>query len=78
MIKILMSNKPFILHEWPRENFSLRYQPNIKHRSEENKVKYHWLIQYQILQIYIVRIVCQTVKRITNEFLGVEVLTAEF
>ena len=27
-------------HEWPRENLSLQYQYNIKHRSDENKVKY--------------------------------------
>ena len=27
-------------HEWPRENLSLQYQCNIKHRSDENKVKY--------------------------------------
>ena len=27
-------------HEWLRENFSLQYQYNIKHRSDENKVKY--------------------------------------
>ena len=30
------------------------------------------MIQYQILQIDIIRIVCQTVRRITNEILGVE------
>ena len=27
-------------HEWPKENFSLQYRYNIKHRSDENKVKY--------------------------------------
>ena len=27
-------------HEWPRENLSLQYQYNIKHRSDENKEKY--------------------------------------
>ena len=30
------------------------------------------MIQYQILQTDIIRIVCQTVKRITNEILGVK------
>ena len=49
---------------------------NVKHRSDEDKVKYqlgdYWLIQNQILQNNTIRIVCQTVKRITNEILGVE------
>ena len=31
---------PFTSHEWLRENLSLQYQYNIKHRSDENKVKY--------------------------------------
>ena len=47
------------------------------HRSDENKVKYQigdfQLIQYQILQIDIKRIVCQTVQRITNEILVVQI-----
>ena len=30
----------FTSHEWLRENLSLQYQYNIKHRSDENKVKY--------------------------------------
>ena len=51
--------------------FSLQYQYNIKHRSNENKVKYqivdYLLIQYQILLIDITRIVCQTIRRITHE-----------
>ena len=58
-----------------RENLSLQYQYNIKHRSDENKVKYqlgdYLLIQYQFLQIDIITIVWQTVRRITNEILGV-------
>ena len=49
------------------------------HRSDENKVKYqvgdYQLIQYQTLQIDIIRIVCQTVERITNEILWVYPLT---
>ena len=64
---------------WPRENFSLQSQYNIKHRSDENKIKYqlgdYELIQYQILQIDIIRIAWQTVRRITNEILGVKGLT---
>ena len=36
-------------------------QYNIKHKSDENKEKYqlgeYWLIQYQILQTHIIRIV---------------------
>ena len=31
---------PFTSHEWLRENLSLQYKYNIKHRSDENKVKY--------------------------------------
>ena len=30
----------FTSHEWLREIFSLQYQYNIKHRSDENKAKY--------------------------------------
>ena len=30
----------FNSHEWSRQNFSLQYRYNIKHRSDENKVKY--------------------------------------
>ena len=44
--------------------------------SDENKEKYQlWdckLIRYQILQTNIMRIVWQTVRRITNEILGVQ------
>ena len=46
--------------------------------SDENKVKYqlgdhdYKLIQYQILQTNITRVVWQTVTRITNEILGVK------
>ena len=47
------------------------------HRSDDNKVKYKigdfQLIQYQILQIDIKRIVCQTVQRITDEILVVQI-----
>ena len=46
--------------------------------SDENKEKYQswdyqW-IQYQILQTNIMKIIWQTVKRITNEILGVSEL----
>ena len=47
------------------------------HRSDDIKVKYQigdfQLIQYQILQIDIKRIVCQTVQRITDEILVVQI-----
>ena len=47
------------------------------HRSDENKVKYqvgdYQLIQYQTLQIDIIRIVCQAVERITNEILKAKI-----
>ncbi|RMX41905.1 hypothetical protein pdam_00006655, partial [Pocillopora damicornis] len=62
--------------QWMRENFSLQSQYNIKHRSDENKIKYqlgdYESIQYQILQIDIIIIAWQTVRRITNEILGVK------
>ena len=49
---------------------------NIKQTSDENKEKYqlgdYKLIQYQILQTNITRTVWQTVRRITNEILGVK------
>ena len=48
----------------------------ITQKSDENKEKYklgdYTLIQYQFLQTNITRTVWQTVKRITNEFLGVK------
>ena len=31
--------QPLNSHEWPRENFSLQYQYNIKQTSHENKEK---------------------------------------
>ena len=62
--------KPFTV-----KNFSLQYQAD---KLDENKVKYqlgdhdYKLIQYQILQTNITRVVWQTVTRITNEILGVK------
>ena len=54
------------------------YQHNIKQTSNEKKEKSslgdYWLIQYQILQTNITRTIWQTVRRITNEILGVKVL----
>ena len=67
--------EPFNSHEWPRQNFPLQYQYNISQRSDENREKYKLrekLIQYQILQTNIMRIVWQTVRRITDEILGVK------
>ena len=46
----------------------------MKQTSDENKEKHqlggYQLIQYQILQNKIIRIIRQTVRRITNEILG--------
>ena len=43
----------FDSHKWPRENFSLQYQYNIKQKKDEDEEKYklgdYWLIQFQIL-----------------------------
>ena len=62
----------------PFQNISLQYQYNIEQTSDENKEKYqlgdYKLIQYQILQTNITRTVWQTVRRITNEILGVKEL----
>ena len=61
--------------EWPRQNFSLQYQYNFKHSSDESREKYqlgdYKLIQYQFLQTNITRTVWQTVRSITNKILGV-------
>ena len=63
-------------HEWPRQNFSLQYQYNIRGTSDENKEKYqlrgYELIQCQILWTSTIRISWQKVWRITNEILGVK------
>ena len=49
---------------------------NIKQKSNENEEKYQFrdnkLIQYEILQTNITRTVWKTVRRITNEILGVQ------
>ena len=67
---------PFNSQEWPRQNFSLQYQYNIRQTSDENEEKYqlayYKLIQYQFLHTNITRTVWQTVTRITNEILGVK------
>ena len=51
----------------------LQYQYNMKQRGDENKDKFqlkdYQLIQYQILRTNIIRIVWQTVRRITNKIL---------
>ena len=63
-------------HEWPRQNFSLQYQYNIRGTSDENKEKYqlrgYELIQCQILWTSTIRISWQKVWRITNEILWVK------
>ena len=49
---------------------------NTMQTSDENKEKYqlwdYWLIQYQILQTNITRIIWQIVRRITNDILRVK------
>ena len=68
--------RAFKSHKWPRQNFSSQYQYNIKKISYENKERYqlgdYKLIQYQILQTNITREVRHTVRRVTNEILGVK------
>ena len=63
-------------HEWPRQDFSLLYLYNIMQTSDKNKEKYqlcdYWWSKYQILQTNIMRIIWQTVGRITIEILGVK------
>ena len=72
----LQFSNPFNSCEWLRQNFSLQYQYNIKQTSDKKREKYqlgdYKLIQYQILHTNIARIVWQTVRRITNEILGVK------
>ena len=52
---------------------------NIKRTNNDNKEKYqlgdYWLFQYKILQTNMTRTVWQTVRRITNEILGVKGLS---
>ena len=59
--------------------FSSQYQYKIKKTSDENQGRYqlgdYWLIQYHILRCNIRRLVEQTVRRITNDILGVKGLS---
>ena len=58
---------------WPRQNFSLHYQYNIKQTSNENKEKYQLLVEpIPNSPNYIIWIVRQKVRRITDEILGVK------
>ena len=78
---IFLEIEPF-KYEWPRQNFFFQYHYNINQASDKNREKYqlgdYELIQYQILQTNNTRTVWQTVKRITNEILGVKGLTILF
>ena len=62
-----------------KTEFLLTISNNINQASDKNREKYqlgdYELIQYQILQTNNTRTVWQTVKRITNEILGVKGLT---
>ena len=75
----LLYKKHFNSHEWPRQNFSLQCQYNVKHASDENKEKYqlcdYQLILHQILWTNYIRSVKQTVWRITYQILWVKGLT---
>ena len=59
--------------------FSSQYQYKIKKTSDENQGRYqlgdYWLIQYHILRCNIRRLVEQTVRRITDDILGVKGLS---
>ena len=65
-----------------KTEFLLTISNNINQASDKNREKYqlgdYELIQYQILQTNNTRTVWQTVKRITNEILGVKGLTILF
>ena len=65
-------------HSTP-EFLQVKYQYNIKQRSDESKEKYYLgdclLIQYQLLQTNIISIVWQRVRRITDKILRVKGLT---
>ena len=69
---------PFNSHEWPMSDQD-RISPYSKNTTSSRWVmrikKYqlgdHKLIQYQILQTNITRTVWQTLRRVTNEILGV-------
>ena len=80
-LNIFLEIEPF-KYEWSTQNFSIHYQYNIKKASDKNKQEYqlgdYELIQYQILQTNNTRTVWQTVRRITNEILGVKGLTILF
>ena len=80
-LNIFLEIEPF-KYEWSRQNFFLQYQYNINQASDKNREKYqlgdYELIQYQILPTNNTRTVWQTVKRITNEILGVKGLTILF
>ena len=66
-------------HEWSRQNFFLQHQFIIKQTSDENKEKcqlgHYYMIQYQVFWTNVIRIVRQTVKRITKKILEVKDLT---
>ena len=67
---------PFNSHELPRQNFSSKYPYNIKYTRGEKEEKYqlgdYQLIQCQVLRTKIIRIVWQTLERITDEILRAE------
>ena len=46
-------------------------EPTSDKNNEKNQIGDYWLIQCKIFRTTIIRIVWQTVRRITNEILGV-------
>ena len=61
-------------YKWPRQNFisNAILRKVMRMKTNINWGINSWLIQYQILQTFIIRIVWQMVRRITNEILGVK------
>ena len=37
---LILRINPFTSHKWPRQNFSLQYQYNIKQAGDENREEY--------------------------------------
>ena len=64
------------MYDRPTPNLFLQYQYNLKYESDEKKQKCqlgdYQLIQYHIIQTKIMKNVWQTVRRITNQNLGVK------
>ena len=64
------------MYDRPTPNLFSQYQYNLEYESDEKKYKCqledYQLIQYHIIQTKIMKNVWQTVRRITNQNLGVK------